>query len=437
MYTIDDQKEDLYEEDDYDNSWDNRKGLIFKIIIIILCIIVLVWLIKALKSNHSSDNGSVHNANVEKIRLASEDYYFLKNHKDKIYNITLAGLQNEGLINDLVDANNKVCSPTGTNVNLNKDVEYYKMTINLSCSTNDKEEIFYYHRNTLACLNCNGKTYMDGNTITPDDGIKPTPTPTPTPTSTPTPSIEPEKEDNDSSYSCTAWSDWSKERVVDPDLLERVKVLVTGVKYGETKKVYGDWSEYSSSPITKKDGIEIESKVVKKESWSENKTGVNIDTSNSNIRVISSSTITETVNDNSCTSGYVSNGYCYSDTMIGNLTYREYNSGDYIIQKEYCDGAKTLMNSEGLYVLTYLNCAYNKKLGPATSASTYSYTLYTYQTKVTKSVKYYRYREVQTIKEDDHYTDKKYIETELPKGFVKVNGSEEVYYSYKLKTCEK
>ena len=35
------------------------------------------------------------------------------------------------------------------------------------------------------------------------------------------------------------------------------------------------------------------------------------------------------------------------------------------------------------------------------------------------------------------YTDVKYEESELPEGFVKVPGSEETYYSYKLTYCEK
>ena len=37
MYTIDDEKENLYEDDDeeLESNWDNRRGLIFKIIIII------------------------------------------------------------------------------------------------------------------------------------------------------------------------------------------------------------------------------------------------------------------------------------------------------------------------------------------------------------------------------------------------------------------
>ena len=43
------------------------------------------------------------------------------------------------------------------------------MKINLSCSTNDKEEVFYYHRNTLACLNCSDNTRMKGNTVVIND----------------------------------------------------------------------------------------------------------------------------------------------------------------------------------------------------------------------------------------------------------------------------
>ena len=430
MYTIDDQKEDLYEEDDYDNSWDNNKGLIFKIIIIILCIIVLIWLIMALKNNRNSDDGTIHNANVEKVRLAAEEYFFLLNNKDKVSNVSLAGLKSEELISDVIDANNKVCSPSGTNVNLNEGSDKYTMTVSLSCSTDDKEEVFYYSRDTLACLNCNGQTHMNGRV-----------TPTPVPTPIPTP--EPEKEDvnpdeEEEKYSCSEWSSWSKERVIDSDLLERVKVLVAGVKYGETRKVYGEWSEYSSSPITKTDDIEVQTKVVKEESWSGYKTGTNINTSNSNIRIISSETRTGTTNSNSCSNGFVHNGYCYSSNVTtGNLTYREYNSGNYLIKKEYCEGARTLPNSEGLNVLTYINCQYNKKLGPASTSSTYYYTVYTYQEKVTTDVTYYRYRSVEKVKDEDHYLDKKYIESELPEGFVKVPGSEEIYYSYKLKTCEK
>ena len=58
--------------------------------------------------------------------------------------------------------------------------------------------------------------------------------------------------------------------------------------------------------------------------------------------------------------------------------------------------------------------------------------LYTYQELVTTDVTYYRYRTINSDVEADVYTDVKYEESDLPEGFVKVPGSEETYYSYKL-----
>ena len=43
------------------------------------------------------------------------------------------------------------------------------MTVKLSCSSTDNDEVFYYHKNTLACLNCSGKTHMDGKTVVIND----------------------------------------------------------------------------------------------------------------------------------------------------------------------------------------------------------------------------------------------------------------------------
>lgn len=422
MYTIDDEKEDLYEDDDYDTNWNNRRGLIFKIIIIILCIIVLIWLIKALKSNSGkSDNGSVHVANTEKIRLAAEEYFFLKNNKDKASYITLTELKSMGLIGDVVDANNKVCSDSGTKVNLDKEIDSYKMTINFSCSTNDKNEVFYYHRNTLACLNCSGKTYMDGKAVVIDDDTK-----------------DHEKDNNNSNeeeseYSCINWSEWTKTRVSDITLTERKKVLVQGVKYGK-KNVYGEWTEYTTTPVEPTNELEVETKVVSEEVWSDPKTDTNIDTGNSNIRIISTETIT--TSSNNCTDGYVEDNICYSNKVkVSNLTFTEYNSGKYKVKKQYCDGVKTLKDKNGLYVLTYLNCEYNEKIGKAKKSS--SYTLYTYQELEKRDVTYYRSRTITEVNEPDKYTDIKYEEAYLPSGYVKVAGSEETYYSYKIATCEK
>ena len=419
MYTIDDENHDL-EEEEYENTWDNRRGLVFKIIVIILCVIVLVLLVKALKSNRNSDNGEIHLANVEKVRLAAEDYFFIKKNKENTSSVTLGELKNAGLVNEIVDANNKACSDSASVVNLDKEVDSYTMKVKLACSTNDKEETFYYHRNTLACLNCNGKTHMDGTSVVIID-------PTPTPTVTPTPN-------NDYPYRCNEWSEWTKERVTDPILSERVKVLVLGVKPGKTITKYGDWSEYTTKPIKETSKLQVESKVVSEEVWSEDKTSSDIDPTNSNIRIVSENTMGDTYTTTVC-KGYETNNVCYGNEQVGNLTYREYNSGNYLIDS--CTGVKTLKNSEGVYVPTYLNCHYRQKSDYTTQNVNNTYIVYTYQEKETKDVTYYRSRSINTTTEKEEYTTKKYEEDDLPEGFTKVDGSEETYYSYRVTYCEK
>ena len=432
MYTIDDERNDTYEDDNYEvSSWDNNKGLIFKIIIIILCIIVLIWLVKALKNNSKVDNGEVHIANVEKVRLASEKYFFINNNKDNSSIVSLKELKNNGLIGDITDANNNTCDADNTKVTLKSDVDAYTMTVKLSCSTNDNEEKFYYHNNTLACLNCNGKTNMDGKVVIVDD--------------------EPKKEEeitdnsdnsndkeNDyyNGYSCINWSDWSSNRVFDSSLVERTKTLVQGVKHG-SKTIYTEWSEYSTTPVVSSENIEVETKTETVSEWSETKTGTNIDTNSLDIRIISYENVNK--NGNNC-AGNIEGNTCYSNQLeTGNLTMKQYASGDYKVINNRCEGVKTLQNSDGQYVLTYVNCKYYKKVASTNNYvnSIDSSTIFTYQERITKEVVYYRYRYVNTINEPDEYTNVKYEEKDLPEGYVKVDGSEETYYSYKLNSCEK
>jgi len=418
MYTVDDQKNDVYEDENYETSrWDNNKGLIFKIIIIILCIVVLIWLVKALKNN-KSDNGEVYAANVEKVRLAAENYFFINNNKEKTSVVTLGQLKSNGLVGTITDANDKTCSDNNSKVNLKKDVDAYEMTVRLSCGNNGKDKKFYYHTNTLACLNCDGKTNMNGNTVVIVD--------------------EPEEQEiivdnNDNYYSCIEWSDWTKDKVYDSSLVERTKTLVQGVKYGK-KTAYGEWSEYTTTPIESSDTVEVETKTETESVWSENRTGTDIDTNNANIRVVDSETYYETIN--GC-NGFVDNNVCYSNTLTtGNLTMKEYTSGDYKVTNDRCERVMTLLNSEGKYVLTYVNCQYYKKISNSTTYSR-AYTVYTYQELETRDVVYYRSRSINTVDEADSYTTLKYEETDLPEGYVKVAGSEEIYYSYKLNSCEK
>lgn len=425
MYTIEDEKKDEY-NDEYveDGFWYNNKGLIIKIIIIILCIVVLIWLFKALKSNRNTVNDeNIHAANVLKVRLAAEEYFFIKNKKENNSTVSLQTLKKEGLVDDVVDANNKVCGDKTSNVNLTKDVDAYIMTVKLACSTNDKEEVFYYHKNTLACLNCNGQTKMTGEKNKEIDGGNKDDS-----------NVVPVDNNEYREYSCLNWSDWTKDRVNDSNLKERSKTLVQGVKYNNTSKtVYGDWSEYTTTQIVPREDLEVEIKNTIESVWSGIKTSRNIKNSN-NIRIVNTKIVED--NSNVCQDGFIENDICYSNkTTTGNLTFKEYNSGNYKIQNTYCEGLKTLKNSEGKYVLTYVGCRYNEKIEKKPS----TYTVYEYQELETKDITYYRSRSVTTVDErtDPVYTEYKYEEKDLPEGYVKVDGSEETYYSYKPISCEK
>ena len=441
MYTVDDDITNQIEDDDdiiEKKSWNNGTGLIVKIIIIILCVIVLIWLIKELKSNSGNkDVGATHDANVLKVRLAAEEYFFLKNKKNTYSVVDVKELKSYGLVDDVVDANGKVCNATNSKATLTKDDSSYKMTINLDCSTIDKEETFYYHLSNLACQNCNDKTLMNGQTVVVDN----------------TPTTEEKGEEvinNDNNdipddtieqneYSCVAWSDWQKDRVSDSTLIEKSKTLVQGVKRGNSNIsiTYTDWSDYTTTPITASDNVEVETKVETEESWSDTKTSYNIDTSNSNIRVIDTKTETSS---SSCPDGYtLSNGKCYSQSeSVSNLTYSEFNSGNYKVNNGLCEGVKNMKNSNGRYEITYLNCRYNKIISTG-SYNVSSTTLYTYQELITNNVTYYRSRTkvAKETREDDIYTNEKYEENALPAGYVKVAGTEETFYSYKLTSCEK
>jgi len=250
MYTVDDKKVDEYEEESQvNNYWDKNKSLVFKIIIIILCIIVLIWLFKALNVKRNTVDGSIYVANVQKVRLASEDYFFIKNNKyqngDQL--VTLSELQSEGLVDTIIDANNKVCNANSSTVALNHEIDGYKMTVNLDCSTNDKEKNFYYHNNSLACLNCHGDTKMTGiKKEVVEEAIS---------------YVVPSNPVTYSNYSCINWSDWTKKRDTSSNLLERSKTLVYGVKYQDIYKViYGPWSSYTKVEIVANENLEVETK---------------------------------------------------------------------------------------------------------------------------------------------------------------------------------
>ena len=427
MYTVDDNNMEYEDEEVKESFWNNNKGFIIKIIIIILCVIVLIWLILALKGYRNlNDNGETHAKNVENMRLASENYFFKKgNMVDKgSKSVTVNTLKSMGLINDVVDANGRVCSEYNSKATLEREIGAYKMIIALSCSTNDQNELFYYNYNSLACLNCGSNTIMKGEDKE---------------------TIKPINSDIDyDKYSCKSWSNWDSVKVNEPYLKERTRTLYKGVKYGKTidKTNYGEWSDYTITPIESSANIEVEQKVVSESKWSDPKVTNDKIEESDKIKIISVDTISSTyVETTSCDSGYTKkDNTCYSDKeYTGDLTYREFNSGKYKVNNGLCDGVRTEKNSDGLYVLTYKNCRYNKVVKLDNKKKTTSYKQYTYQELEDVNVTYYRYRDINITKEKepDTYTDYYYEEKNLPYGYEIIPSSKKIEYSYMISSCEK
>ncbi len=429
MYTVEDnnKNEDNYEEYEpkEESFWDLNKGIIIKVIIIILCIIALIWLILALKNNDNDVyDEKTHDINVLKVRLAAEKYFFINNNMpvgDTTKTVDLQTLKSNGLVDDVIDYNKRVCDGVHSNVSLKPEVSAYVLRINLSCSTKEKEEVFYYDRNNKnKCLNCNGETNMDGKDIAPSD-----------------------KEDvvpiDYDDYSCKTWSEWSSKRVTDPMLQERSRTLVKGVKIGGTKEVitYGEWTDYTETPIEATNNLEVEVITKNEQRWSDNLVSTTPVTASETLKVIS----VDTVPGNSyttCPSGYKKEGkICISEsTKTGNLSYSQYNS--YRVHNRPCNDTIVQKNSNGKYETVYVGCEYSTTTGLITRGSS-GYTTYTYQILEEKTITYYRSRTktTKTVQEENVYTDNYYEEANLPQGFVKVEGSEKIEYSYKYSTCEK
>ncbi len=412
--------DDSYEEEDNSNN-DNRKSIIIKIIIIIACVILLIWLISLLKGDGNSSNNAVaynpavHNDNITTTRLAAERYFFINGNLPQgniKKTVTLKTLIDQKLGKNLVDSNNKVCDNSKSTVSLNKESSYV-MRINLSCSTNEKEEIFHYDAKTHICLDCDGKTYMDKK------------------------EEEQEEPNNKNDYSCTVWSDWTTNRVYDSSLEERTRTLVRAIKKGksEEKVSYGEWSDWSTTRVDASDKLEVETRTESGRGWSREKQTTEKITESSTVKIISE-TKKEGTTEKYCPSGFTMQGdQCYK-TGYGKLGYREYNSGS--ITNKSCGGVKTEKNSSGDFELVYQNCSYTIVKSPLIK-KTEGETIYTYKTLSSYNVTYYRYRTVnkELIKEDDIITDEYYEENNLPSGYEKYSGSEKKEYSYKLKTCVK
>lgn len=428
---------DYQEQEPNNNFWNENKGLIIKVAIIILCVVILIWLIAKLKGNDNNNNNNlsynseqVYAENVDSMRLASEKYFFIDGNLPKngeTLTVTLSDLMKEGLIGSLVDENKNACNVNNSYATIVKGTDSYTLTINLNCTGNSTPHAYYYSlESNNVCLNCTGFTYMDG-TINNDSNSNN--------------NDDTNVDDNENEFSCSTWSKWTTEKLNDNTLDVRTRILVKGIKLGAKKEqiVYGDWSEYTTDPITATDELEVESVVKKGKVWVAKTSSTPVSESDTIRNVTVSTTGGGTYY--SCPSGYTRDGktcYKWSDTKVGTLTYAQFNSYNVINRSTLCDGGPKTDPDTGKTI--FKGCIYKTKITvDATKKSSSGSTIYSYEELTEQdNVTHYRSRTktVETVYADPVISD--YMEEkDLPNGYTKIDGTEKTEYSYKLKVCEK
>lgn len=421
MYTEEYQNNSSYQiDDEYDNNeqeymenkesffkkignfFHNSTGLIIKLAIIIICLGLLIWLIISLFNNKKINNTTI-NENIERIRLASEKYYFKKNNAPKnineIVTITLKDMYDHNLIDKEIKYNNKVCDKNNTLISMKKENKHYLLSINLTCDSDNSINLFYYDLDNFKCLSCEDNNYNS------DD----------------------EKENYDIEISCNKWSDWTDTIINNDELEVNKRTLVKGYKDTSTTQItYSAWTNYTTNVIVPTDNLEVEKVVKTEDIWSSNKFTTDYIKASDKIKIIDTKT---TVN-NYCSTGYSSKGSsCIKTKKLGDISLKELYNNQKIGDVSY-DSVTTNENGV-IYINAILTIT--KKMNSSSITTT------TYQEKInTISTTYYRSRikNTKVIKGEILYTDY-VLEENLPKDYKKVDTLEKIEYSYKYKVCEK
>lgn len=400
------EQQEVYEE----SFWDRNKSLIFKIIIIILCVLILIWLVSKLGNKKKVESN--YDNNVTAVRLASEQYFFINNKPStNKESVTVSELENRNLVKNVVDANGNACNTNNSVVTLENNSINYIMSIQLNCGSDNETRNFYYRLDNYACENCNGNTYMDGTTITP---------------SKPEEENEPEYP---TGYTCD-WSEWTTVRDFNNGIDERTRVVVKAQKENKKEEVvYGAWSEWTEDVLEEADDLEVQSKTKVNENWvpMTSSTAVTASDTIRNVQKHTSGGSKYTY----CPSGYEKyDGRCRkSNGSVRNLTPTEYLRLS-TEERKSCKQTRPTANKVvwvcgGGYSYTDLKTGY-------TSGST----TYSYEQLEKTEVTVYRSRtkEIKTTILEPTVTG--YIlKSEVPSGYTIIAGSERTEYSYKLSSC--
>lgn len=431
MFTEDNNFYDDNQNENYDNEYNSMemtsepyeeddkkkfpfKDVIIKVLIVFGCLLLVIWLVSLVKGGKKSvvlNDGQVLESNIEKIRLASEEYFFIgKNYPTKEKDEKTVSISDLG-IQEVKDYNGKVCSndTSSTYVKLLKSDIAYELTINLTCPEEVKNIVFYYDLKNGKCLSCNGNTKMDGSLSLDDDKNDNS-------------NDSNNSNNNNVNISCDDWSSWTTTKINDDNVLVKTRVIFKGYKKtpGNVVINYGKWSDWSDTLIVPNETLEVETNSEVVSAWSENKTTTNPVTASDTLKVLDVQT---TGGGQSC-----SNVSTNVRADLTASTYQQYMASGLVVKLNKVYNKKV----DGKYVLLY-DTTYKKYTKKCSTNPTV--TTYTYQELVSTTVTKYRSRAIIKVQERDtvDYTD--YVET-LPNGYTKVDGSEITQYSYKYNVCK-
>lgn len=409
MYT----EENEFDYNDYveeNNNYQKRffnKGLITKIVIVLLCVILLIFLFFKIKNSfQNKDNGLlVFNNNVSIMREAGEIHFFQNGNTPsevgKSSVITVKDLIANNLLTDIKDKNGDTCGYTASYVSLTRGESDYTMKIYLSCPSIENTVTTYYDLEGN-CLTCNGEDYtpidiptnndngLDNNTNNSDNSNN-----------------NSNNNDQNNATTCSVWSDWTTEYRTGAGLEQETRKVVKGYK---ENPLYGTWSEWSKDEAVGNSNLQVETKTEVEEfikypnEWQTSSTkpdeneGREIDI------------VFETKTKKTC-----------SNVKTDKTEWR-----DVLKLSEKGDAITCKIVSLGKYSCQYY--VVEKKC----TTKTYDITTYKYRDaeKHQEEVTYYRFRTI--TKGEPLYTD--YIlESEMPDGYAKVIGSEITQYRYREK----
>ena len=408
MYT----EENEFDYEDYGNNNQNKgfinKSLITKIILIVICLAIIIFLVFKIKGlsankNNNNDNSAenialVFDNNMQSLRRAGETYFFTdKNVPTNLReekSVSIAKLQEEGIITEVLDYNGNKCGYNTSTVSMVKNKNDYLMTVRLVCASME-DTVEYYYDKDFNCLTCNGETYVSDDSSEDDNNNNDN-------------NSNNDNSNNNPINVCGTWSDWSTAYVDDDTLDRESRTLIKAYK---DEKVYGEWSEPTKVVPTNTTGIEVQTKevaetVTEYTDWSSKST---TKPSSKEGREIKTSTASKPYKSTTCTN----KKYTYTKTVTGR------DNSALSCVKDY--------NNFGKYICTYEET--KKVCSNTTKYKTVTY--YSYRDKIEKqqTVTYYQTR---TVTSNPIYTD--YIlESEIPSGYTKVAGSELIQYRYRQK----